>query len=100
MTLDDDDNDDDDKKKPCCLSCRSRENLRRFSIVINDDDPLLMQPWLCPEHGDLFLLRVGQVLGQLARGQIDPAKFLGEFEKFDGVVTREEFEQQKAERTK
>jgi hypothetical protein len=51
---------------PPCMLCGSTDNVRHFQIVV-DGDPLRLQPFLCSDHGDAYLLRVGAVLGGMMR---------------------------------
>lgn len=49
-----------------CQVCKATTDLRRFAVTI-DGDELRAVAWLCPEHGDRYLHRVGLVLGSLTR---------------------------------
>jgi hypothetical protein len=46
--------------------CGSEEGVHRFAVTV-DGDPLRLQPDLCGDHGDSYLLRVGKVMGELVR---------------------------------
>lgn len=51
-----------------CLVCGSADPVRTFAIVV-DGTPLDIQPDLCGDHGDSYLLQIGQVLGRMLRGR-------------------------------
>lgn len=46
-----------------CMVCGDPKS-RHFQTVI-DGVPLRLQPFLCAEHGDEYLLRVGRALGEM-----------------------------------
>lgn len=49
-----------------CMVCGSIENLRHVAIRV-DRQELLLQPDLCPDHSDVYLLHLGRVLGVLVK---------------------------------
>lgn len=46
-----------------CLCCGSVEAPRLFAVTV-DGAPLRVSVWLCPEHGDGLLLRIGYAVGE------------------------------------
>lgn len=46
-----------------CELCESTDT--RQLIVRLGEEPLHLQPWLCPEHGSSLILRFGMALGSL-----------------------------------
>jgi len=55
-----------------CAVCGPVERTQLFAVTI-DGVPLRLQCYLCNQHGDEYLLRVGRALGQLLkRAPLDP----------------------------
>jgi hypothetical protein len=49
-----------------CLICGSEDRVRRFAVTV-DGEPLRLRSDLCGDHGDGYLFRVGQLMGEYLR---------------------------------
>lgn len=54
---------------PVKCFCGSTEGVRRFAVTVSGEE-LRLQPALCAEHGDMYLLLVGRVMGAIMGGRL------------------------------
>jgi hypothetical protein len=50
--------------EPCSV-CRSRDGVRRFSVIVGGEELVSSVVLLCNDHGTRHLLNIGRVLGEL-----------------------------------